>query len=190
MREPSVVIPVTASVDDDGLVHIEGDDLSLVRWNHRLALVRAALERFGGRADWKPRWYLLAVPTEAFMGSARSVFSLAALDERRDCRVIRRTDSDGALPRAGTPARQRYVDGLVLRHLHGSAPGECEGEASESGVLTAAMGAWYLQPPTRFTPFPMLVRAIAKRESRDVAANLRALATIKNTPEKLDKSYL
>jgi hypothetical protein len=55
---------------------------------------------------------------------------------------------------------------------------------------TAAMGAWYLQPPTRFTPFPMLVRAIAKRESRDVAANLRALATIRNTPEKLDKSYL
>ena len=80
MREPSVVIPVTASVDDDGLVHIEGDDLSLVRWNHRPALLRAALERFGGRADWKPRWYLLAVPTEAFMGSAR---------RRRDCRVRR-----------------------------------------------------------------------------------------------------
>jgi hypothetical protein len=76
MREPSAVIPVTASIDDDGLVHIEGDDLSLVRWNHRPALLRAALERFGGRADWKPRWYLLAVPTESFMGSARSVFSL------------------------------------------------------------------------------------------------------------------
>jgi hypothetical protein len=27
MREPSVVIPVTAVVDDDGLVRIEGDDL-------------------------------------------------------------------------------------------------------------------------------------------------------------------
>ena len=78
----TVIIPVTASVDDDGLVHNEGDDLSLVRWNHRPALVRAALQRFGGRADWKPRWYLLAVPTEAFMGSARSVFNLAALDER------------------------------------------------------------------------------------------------------------
>src|ERR1700737_4595629 len=64
MREPSEVIPVTASVDDDGLVHIEGDDLSLVRWNHRPALVRAALKRFGGRADRKPRWYLLAVPIE------------------------------------------------------------------------------------------------------------------------------
>jgi hypothetical protein len=85
MREPSVVIPVAASVDDDGLVHIEGDDLSLVRWNHRPALVRAALERFGGRADWKPRWYLLAVPTAAFMGSARSVFSLAALNKRTPC---------------------------------------------------------------------------------------------------------
>jgi hypothetical protein len=67
MREPSEVIPITASVDD-GLVHIEGDDLSLVRWNHRPALLRAALQRFGARADWKPRWYLLAVPTEAFMG--------------------------------------------------------------------------------------------------------------------------
>ena len=89
MREPSVVIPVTASVDDDGLVHIEGDDLSLVRWNHRPALLRAALQRFGGRADWKPRWYLLAVPAEAFMGSARSVFSLAAPDQRRKCHVLR-----------------------------------------------------------------------------------------------------
>ena len=80
-----MVIPVTAVVDDDGLVHIEGDDLSLVRWNHRPALLRAALERFGGMADWKPRWHILAVPTEAFMGSASSVFSLAAPDERREC---------------------------------------------------------------------------------------------------------
>lgn len=50
MREPSVVISVTASVDDDGLVHIEGDDLSLARWNHRPALVRcvATLRREGG----------------------------------------------------------------------------------------------------------------------------------------------
>ena len=98
MREPSLVIPVTASIDDDGLVHIDGDDLSLVRWNHRPALLRAALERFGGRADWKPRWYLLAVPTESFLGSARSVFSLAALDERRDCRVTRTTNPEHLFP--------------------------------------------------------------------------------------------
>jgi hypothetical protein len=62
MREPSVVIPVTAVVDHDGLVHIEGDDVSLVRWNHRPALLRAALDRLGRMADWKPRWHLLAVP--------------------------------------------------------------------------------------------------------------------------------
>jgi hypothetical protein len=89
MREPSPVIPVTAAVDDEGLVHIEGDDLSLVRWNHRPALLRAALQRFDGRADWKPRWYILAIPTDAFIGSASSVFSLAALDSRRECHVHR-----------------------------------------------------------------------------------------------------
>jgi hypothetical protein len=60
MREPSAVIPVTASVDDDGLVHIEGDDLSLVRWNHRLALVRAALQHIRGRAG--------SVPPDDFLG--------------------------------------------------------------------------------------------------------------------------
>ena len=87
MREPSPVIPVTATVADDGLVHIEGDDLFLVRWNHRPALIHAALQRFSGRADWKPRWHILAVPTEAFVGSARTVFSLATLDQRCDCYV-------------------------------------------------------------------------------------------------------
>jgi hypothetical protein len=92
MREPGLVIPVTAVVDDDGRVHIEGDDLSVVRWNHRPAILRAALESFGGRADWKPRWYILAVPTDAFVGSAGSVFSMAALGNRRQCKVIRRED--------------------------------------------------------------------------------------------------
>ena len=52
MREPSAVIPVTAEVDEDGLVHIEGDDVSLVRWNHRPALLRDALHRFSGMAVW------------------------------------------------------------------------------------------------------------------------------------------
>jgi hypothetical protein len=110
MWEPSAVVPVTAEVDDDGLVHIEGDDVSLVRWNHRAALLRDALHRFGGRAVWKPRWYILAVPEEAFFGGARSVFSLAVPDERRDCYVIRRADSGAPPPRADTAARQRYVE--------------------------------------------------------------------------------
>jgi len=46
-----VIIPVTAAVDEDGRVHLEGDGLSLVRWNHRPALLRGALDRFGGMAD-------------------------------------------------------------------------------------------------------------------------------------------
>lgn len=98
-----MVIPVTAVVDDDGLVHIEGDDVSLLWWNHRPALVRAALERFGGRADWKPRWYLLVVPTEAFMGTARTVFNLAAPGERSECSVIHTTNPDHLIPRGPSP---------------------------------------------------------------------------------------
>ena len=103
MREPSVVIPVTAVVDDDGLVHIEGGDISPVRWNHRPALLRAALHRFGGMAVWKPRWHILAVPAEAFMGSARSVFNLAAPGERRECYVHRTTNPDHLGPSAPSP---------------------------------------------------------------------------------------
>jgi hypothetical protein len=55
---------------------------------------------------------------------------------------------------------------------------------------TAAVGSWYLQPSARWTPFPVLVRVIAKRESRDVAANIRALEGITNSPAKLNKAYL
>lgn len=72
-------------------------------WNHRPALLHDTLERFGGMADWKPRWHLLAVPTDAFMGSARSVFNLAALDERRKCSVIRTTNPEHLIPRGPTP---------------------------------------------------------------------------------------
>jgi hypothetical protein len=103
MREPSAVIPVTAEVDDDGLVHIEGDDVSLVRWNHRPALLRDALHRFGGTAVWKPRWYILAVPEEAFIGSARSVFSFAAPEERRECHIHRATNPEHLVPSAPSP---------------------------------------------------------------------------------------
>ena len=103
MREPSAVIPVMAAVDEDGLVRIEGDDESLVRWNHRPELLRYALHRFDGMADWKPRWHILAVPTESFFGGARSVFNLAAVDERRACYVFRSTNSDHLVPSTPSP---------------------------------------------------------------------------------------
>jgi len=94
MRDPGPVIPVTASVDDDGLVHIAGEKLSLVGWNHRPALLGDALHRFEGMAAWKPRWHILAVPTEAFVGGARTVFNLAPLDQRCGCYVARATNAD------------------------------------------------------------------------------------------------
>ncbi len=55
---------------------------------------------------------------------------------------------------------------------------------------TAQMGSWYLQPPARFTPFPALVHAIARHESRNVADNIRAFEDISNAPETLHERYL
>lgn len=86
VTEPGETLAVTAHVDEDGLVHIFGDDVSLVGWNHRTEALRAALERFDGMAAWKPRWHLLAVPTDSTFGSGQSVFNLATLVEKTDCR--------------------------------------------------------------------------------------------------------
>ncbi len=69
-------------------------------------------------------------------------------------------------------------------------PDDARQKRVHQAAWTATLGAWYLQPPARFTLFPVLVRIIAKRESRDVAANIRALEGISNTPDKLDKRYL
>jgi hypothetical protein len=39
----------------------------------------------------------------------------------------------------------------------------------------SVLNTWYLQAPGRFSPFPALVREIAKHESHDVTANMAAL---------------
>jgi hypothetical protein len=85
MRIPSPIILVTAVVTGDGLVHIEGDDLSLVMWDHRPQVLREVLERFGSQAEWKPRWLLLHVPAVVAWGNASSVFLLASPDRRSVC---------------------------------------------------------------------------------------------------------
>jgi hypothetical protein len=132
MREPEPVIPVTAAVNDDGIIRIEGEDLSLLRWNHRPALVGDALRRFDGMAVWKPRWHILAVPTEAFVGGARTVFNLAPLDQRCDCYVPRATDADRPLV-PGVPSATdvpplrvaaRYATGRPRRRNLGQADRE------------------------------------------------------------------
>ena len=121
VREPGQVIPVTASVDGSGVVLLEGDDLSLVSWNHRPVLVRAALQRSGGFAQWKPRWHLLVVPTGDLVDGASNVFSLVAADERRECRVTRSTNPDHLIPSKPSP-----TDVPPLR----IAPPVCGGETS------------------------------------------------------------
>lgn len=55
---------------------------------------------------------------------------------------------------------------------------------------TATLGSWYLQPSAWWSPFPSLVRSIAKHESDDVAANIQALKDISKRPDKLDEAYL
>jgi hypothetical protein len=77
MGEPSEVIPVAAAVDDDGLVHIEGDDVSLLRWNHRPALLRDAPHGFGGVTVSNPRGHISAVPTESSFAGARTPLRIA-----------------------------------------------------------------------------------------------------------------
>ncbi|WP_062540522.1 DUF5995 family protein [Mycobacterium celatum] len=63
-------------------------------------------------------------------------------------------------------------------------PENARGTKVNHASWTAAMGAWYLQPPARMTLVPVLVRVVGKRESRDVAANIRAIAGITDKPEK------
>ncbi len=75
----------------------------------------------------------------------------------------------------------------VYMALH---PEDAEQKRAHQLAWTAALGAWYLQPPVPFAPFSIIVNAIAKHECHDVAGNIRALETVSNTPAKLDKGYL
>lgn len=103
VQDPEPGIPVSASVDADGIVLIEGADLSLVSWNHRPELVRAALRRSRGFARWKPRWHLLVVPTGDRIDGASNVFSLVAAYERRECGVTRSTYPEYLVPNKPSP---------------------------------------------------------------------------------------
>jgi hypothetical protein len=58
-------------------------------------------------------------------------------------------------------------------------------------AVSAALGAWYLQPPARLTAVPVLVRVIAKRESPNVGDNIEALEQqVLNTPADLNPVFL
>ena len=69
-------------------------------------------------------------------------------------------------------------------------PNNAREQTVHHACWTAALGAWYLQPPPMLALLPLVVRTIVKRESRDVAENLRALADIKDEPEKRHRAFL
>ena len=75
----------------------------------------------------------------------------------------------------------------VYMALH---PEDVQQKQAHQLAWTAALGAWYLQPPVPLAPFSVIVNAIAKHESHDVAANIRALEKVSKAPAKLDKAYL
>ncbi|MGO8967655.1 MAG: DUF5995 family protein [Mycobacterium sp.] len=106
-----------------------------------------------------------------------------------DLRLIRRLipDEVGLLKRVLTKLRRGAWLFAIYMATH---PQNGREKTVNHEAWTAAVGSWYLQPSARWTLFPVLIRVIAKHESRDVAVNIRALEGITNTPEKLNKAYL
>ena len=106
-----------------------------------------------------------------------------------DLRLIRRLipDEVGLLKRVLTKLRRGAWLFAIYMATH---PQNGREKTVNHEAWTAAVGSWYLQPSARWTLFPVLVRVIAKHESRDVAVNIRALEGITNTPEKLNKANL
>ena len=73
------VIGVSIVVHRDGRIDLEGPRLKVTLWNHDPDRLRDAVGR-RGRAVWKPRLNLLAVP-----GHSCFMFNLAAVDQRTPC---------------------------------------------------------------------------------------------------------
>jgi hypothetical protein len=74
--QPIIKVKIVA-VHDDGRVEIEGGDLKATLWNHDPGQLRSAL-RYGGRAEWKPKYHVLNVISS-------SSFNLATLDKVEPC---------------------------------------------------------------------------------------------------------
>ena len=98
--EPQIGLPVQVVADDGGLFTLQGPDLLLQRWNHRPALVRAALQRSKGSAVWIPDWRLLVVSTGDRINGASNVFHLGPLDARTACKGVVNVASRRSEPEA------------------------------------------------------------------------------------------
>jgi hypothetical protein len=103
------VIHVSMVVHDDGRIDLEGHELKLTMLNHDPDRLRDAVEYRGrGRAVWKPRFHVLAMP-----GPSGYLFSLAALDNRTPCHP-------GARQAPGEPTPDFLAGNEGRSRLHGA----------------------------------------------------------------------
>lgn len=94
---------------------------------------------------------------------------------------------------------ERWVIGRVLGKFRNAAwlfaidmalhPERVREKRVDHTSWTAAIGAWYLHPPERWTPFPALVHFLGRGESRDVAGNLHALNRIAEHPADVRPAF-
>jgi hypothetical protein len=62
-------------------------------------------------------------------------------------------------------------------------PQNATAKALHQEASTAVLSSWYLQPTDLWTPLPRIIRAVAKHESDDVAANIKAFEDVSNRPD-------
>lgn len=72
----------------------------------------------------------------------------------------------------------------LFAHYMATYPPKAREKTVHQEAWTATLSSWYLQPTGRWSPFPRLIRAVAKHECTDVASNLNALEGISRLPEK------
>jgi Family of unknown function (DUF5995) len=68
-------------------------------------------------------------------------------------------------------------------------PGNATEKTVHQEASTSALSSWYLQPTGRWSPFPWLLREVAKHEKHNVRNNLGVLEGISKRPEKIAKAH-
>ncbi len=87
-------------------------------------------------------------------------------------------------------ALTRFRDGSWLFAIHlAMFPDTAKEKIVNHQAWTAALGAWYLEPPKR-TPFHILIWFIKRREKRNVGRNLRLLEGVADKPRMTAKRGL
>jgi hypothetical protein len=95
--------------------------------------------------------------------------------------------------RRAIPDEQDVIRSVLTRFRNGSwlfaaylvmYPDKSQEKIVNHLAWTAALGAWYLQPPKQ-TQFHLLIWFIKRRESRDVAGNLVELNKVANRPPRM-----